>query len=982
MIKKCTLLLIVFFTSGTMFGQGAEMLNNTTFTTANYWNTGTGWSIKDGTASYNASGIGFLSQSNANMVSSIQPSTTYTLSFELYLQSGVVGITVMSGDYKIYLDKWFNNGQNVFEFTTPTDIGIGGLFFYTYPYGTFKIDNISLVKNSTIGDDPYYVHPNGSDAASGDINHPWRTWQKAFDVAEPGDTIFFRGGVYYPQSPVVIDAYYGKQKSGTAGEWIYYMAYPGEKPILDLSLIDRTAQWTGLSISWATYIHFKGLTVRNAYQRYPGTITVSGWGMSGTSNIIVENCEVYNIGGRGFAYYGYFGEHSTEYPQVPDVPYDTTRFINCDAYLCQDTLSNDGALGGFGDGFKGSTHLGGYLSYEGCRAWDCSDDGFDPNWQGFINIENCWSFRNGRWDGDGYGFKLATWEARNVELTEVPFLLRNFTNNIAAFNQQGPGLGITYGPERPMCNGNWSNNTFFKNMYGIVVSHSYLSTSTVYNMIFRNNVLYKNVTDFVCSGPPYIAENNNFASSYPYGYVIPTTDDDFIHVDSVLAIAELTATRKSDGSLPDITFLKLKSSSDLIDAGKDVGLPYYGKAPDIGYAEYIDGVIVPATPVILGASIENSTPSRLEITFSLPLANIVPGIGAFTVSVNSSSRSINLISVTGNKVFITLSSSVSYGDKITVSYLKPVTNQLQTSAGGQVANFTELQVKNNCADPNINQAPRVSISSPTKSTAFIAPATVTIDATASDPDGTIIKVEFFNASIKLGERTSPPYTFTWKEVPVGTYSITAVATDNGNLKTISDAVIVVVQKSSTAINQMPEVSIIIPAKSKKFKKNEKIVIEAAALDKDGSISNVRIKNGDITLAEFASAPYLFEWVPVDTGRYMIYATATDNLGAVSESSSIELFVVSSVDKNSDLIRLYPNPSDGLVNIDLSSLEINESCNLNIVDFTGRYVYSTLVSDSHSISQLDVSANSAGRYTLIISDKNSILATKSFIINKR
>jgi len=986
-MKRNVVLSVLIFTSLTLFSQGPEMLNNGSFANNLYWGTSGNYTINSGRATYNGSSISMLYQTNLNMQMPIEPNTTYTIEFDMEILTGRPYIILLSGDLKSYSGNIVqNNKHNSFEFTTPANVGSRGLYLYTYPDGTFTIDNISLVKNSPIGDDPYFVHPEGSDAASGDINHPWKTWQKAFDVAEPGDTVFFRGGVYYPYNPPVIDAYYGEQKSGTAQEWIYYMAYPGEKPILDLSMINRTSQWTGLSISWATYIHFKGLTVRNAFQRYAGTITLSGWGMTGTSNIIVENCAVHNIGGRGFAYYGYFGEHSDVYPQVPNVPYDTTRFINCDAYLCQDSLNNGGdggsAIGGFGDGFKGSTHLGGYLSYEGCRAWDCSDDGFDPSWQGFINIENCWSFRNGRWQGDGYGYKIATWEKVNVEVPEISGVVRNFCNNIAAFNSQGSGLGITYGILRPMCHGNWNNNTFYKNKYGIDVSHEYLKTSTTYSMIFRNNMVYKNQSNFICSGPPYVAENNNFASSYPYGFVIPTTDDDFVHADSVLAIAELTATRKLDGSLPDITFLKLKSSSDLIDAGKDVGLPYYGKAPDIGYAEHIDGVIVPATPVILGASIENSTPSRLEITFSLPLANIVPGIGAFTVSVNSSSRSINLISVTGNKVFITLSSSVSYGDKITVSYLKPVTNQLQTSAGGQVANFTELQVKNNCADPNINQAPRVSISSPTKSTAFIAPATVTIDATASDPDGTIIKVEFFNASIKLGERISPPYTFTWKEVPEGTYSITAVATDNGNLKTISDAVIVVVQKSSTAINQMPEVSIIIPAKSKKFKKNEKIVIEAAALDKDGSISNVRIKNGDITLAEFASAPYLFEWVPVDTGRYMIYATATDNLGAVSESSSIELFVVSSVDKNSDLIRLYPNPSDGLVNIDLSSLEINESCSLNIVDFTGRYVYSTLVSDSHSISQLDVSANSAGRYTLIISDKNSILATKSFIINKR
>ena len=46
----------------------------------------------------------------------------------------------------------------------------------------------------------------------------------------------------------------------------------------------------------------------------------------------------------------------------------------------------------------------------------------------------------------------------------------------------------------------------------------------------------------------------------------------------------------------------------------------------------------------------------------------------------------------------------------------------------------------------VNQPPSINISSPTKSTAFTSPATVTIDASASDSDGTVAKVEFYNGS--------------------------------------------------------------------------------------------------------------------------------------------------------------------------------------------------------------------------------------------
>ena len=37
-------------------------------------------------------------------------------------------------------------------------------------------------------------------------------------------------------------------------------------------------------------------------------------------------------------------------------------------------------------------------------------------------------------------------------------------------------------------------------------------------------------------------------------------------------------------------------------------------------------------------------------------------------------------------------------------------------------------------------------------------------ATASDADGTVTKVEFFNGAAKLGEDTTAPYSFTWSGV--------------------------------------------------------------------------------------------------------------------------------------------------------------------------------------------------------------------------
>ena len=91
-----------------------------------------------------------------------------------------------------------------------------------------------------------------------------------------------------------------------------------------------------------------------------------------------------------------------------------------------------------------------------------------------------------------------------------------------------------------------------------------------------------------------------------------------------------------------------------------------------------------------------------------------------------------------------------------------------------------------------NQPPTVSITGPSNGTTFTAPATLTITADASDSDGSVGKVEFFAGSTLLGEDTSSPYSFSWTNVPTGTYILTARATDDGGATATSAPVSVTV----------------------------------------------------------------------------------------------------------------------------------------------------------------------------------------------
>ena len=95
-----------------------------------------------------------------------------------------------------------------------------------------------------------------------------------------------------------------------------------------------------------------------------------------------------------------------------------------------------------------------------------------------------------------------------------------------------------------------------------------------------------------------------------------------------------------------------------------------------------------------------------------------------------------------------------------------------------------------------NQPPTASLTSPANGATFIAGANITLSANASDSDGTISKVEFFNGATSLGAKTSTPYSLTWSNVPAGSYTLKAVVTDNGGLTGTSATVSITVNPSS------------------------------------------------------------------------------------------------------------------------------------------------------------------------------------------
>lgn len=85
---------------------------------------------------------------------------------------------------------------------------------------------------------------------------------------------------------------------------------------------------------------------------------------------------------------------------------------------------------------------------------------------------------------------------------------------------------------------------------------------------------------------------------------------------------------------------------------------------------------------------------------------------------------------------------------------------------------------------NGNILPSISIDSPLNGQQFESLPEIVITAFASDIDGTIEKVDFYEGSTILGTDTSSPYSYLWSDVADGAYALTAEATDNlGGIKT-------------------------------------------------------------------------------------------------------------------------------------------------------------------------------------------------------
>ena len=529
-----------------------------------------------------------------------------------------------------------------------------------------------------------YVSPGGKDSNPGTLSQPFLTINKAWSKVSAGDIIYIRGGryTYAMMGETVLSG-----KSGMANNLIKIWNYPGESPIIDFSATTFSSQVIAIFMDGANYVHLKGIRITSINQPHSGAIGSPQYGLlldgKGASNCIFEQMETDHIGGWGVV----IGENCSD-----------IEFLNCDSHNNADPYTANGDPYGWSDGFQSTSLTSTNITFNGCRSWENSDDGWDlRGCNGVITIENCWSFRNGfREDGitkggDGEGFKLGGKTAPSTTS-----ILRTVKNCLAFDNS----LGFSPEPDLP------------ENELGVVLINcvAYNNSNVGINFqygniaIVRNNIIYNNKPYNTYSWGSNVTHDHNNLD-----IPITVTDADFLSVNS----DGMDGPRQEDGSLPVLNFLKPVKGSRLIDAGVDVGLPFDNKAPDLGAFEFQSGLPAPS-PVYISSVIENSSPSLLEINFDLSLDNLkVPAKTSFNVMVNLQNRTINSVSVSGKTVKLNLATSVVFGDLVTLSYSKPSINSIQTVSGGEAQNFSNKSVTNNCKDLiKPNNPPEIDIDYP------------------------------------------------------------------------------------------------------------------------------------------------------------------------------------------------------------------------------------------------------------------------------
>jgi len=399
----------------------------------------------------------------------------------------------------------------------------------------------------------YYTATTGNDSTGdGSFGDPWKSWYFSMGELVAGDILYILSGTYTETETTFVGV--RCTQSGTSGSHITVEAYDlTNRPILDCSALTGNGQRYGIQLDGCDYWDIKGLIQTDCYDNT--TYDAAGWAIVDCTHMNFEYC-VCRESGNGFSYGG---------------DNDYIAFINCDSYQLYDDYDSGGLANGFSTNGYSDTHT----SFVGCRAWLCSDDGWDSfsNWGGigYITYTNCWAFENGTYagrTGNGAGFKGGmTFSAADTGVIQRQFI------NCVAFDNTGYGYDESQdaGEDAKSIKHVFYNCTSYNNATGWNFNYGAGSDSNQEVDVFRNCVSHDETVGTIHA-------NNDV--DYCSWQDATVTDADFVSVTS----SEAKAARQSNGDLPVIEFLHLASDSDM----RGIGIAVSGVTTDCDGETYLD----------------------------------------------------------------------------------------------------------------------------------------------------------------------------------------------------------------------------------------------------------------------------------------------------------------------------------------------------------------------------------------------------------
>jgi arabinogalactan endo-1,4-beta-galactosidase len=211
-----------------------------------------------------------------------------------------------------------------------------------------------------------------------------------------------------------------------------------------------------------------------------------------------------------------------------------------------------------------------------------------------------------------------------------------------------------------------------------------------------------------------------------------------------------------------------------------------------------------------------------------------------------------------------------------------------------------------------NKHPVVSFTSPANNTNLCQGTQVELKVNATDSDGSISSVNFYDGSTLLYTDYDAPYSYTWQNPSVGNHTISAQAIDNLNAATTSETL-------SITINTTPQITITSPENNSIIESiGEFTSVTLNALANSSDISLIEFYYGNNLIGNTQHTSYIWDQVP--NGSYQsITAVATSSAGCKGTSSAIsfEVNTITGLKNNSGQasdIAVYPNPSNNSFNI--------------------------------------------------------------------